>query len=198
MSWEYIEERLARALSVKEWFPFGLLTLPVAPLDIDDWLVSAAQSDEELLELNIPRIQFLQNRWPIEQIARFEWEKPSFSFRALWSLRMHDRDCVLFSHGVTCYLIAGVQPQQEIQLYRIIMSRVLHNPSLIATPPVRVVSRLPCSELDTALKPRDTRVPVPAHAGHAYLADLMVGWVGPWINVPVVGYWHRDDSLPPA
>lgn len=194
MSWEYIEERLARVLRVKQWFPVGLLTLPDAPLDIDEWLISAAQSDEELLELNIPRIQFLQNRWPIEQIARLEWDKPSFSFRTLWSVRMHERDCILFSHGFNYYLIAGVQPQHEVQLYRMVLSKVLRETSLMTHPPARVISQLPCTELDDALQPRDTQVPIPAHAGHDYMADLMVGWVGPWIRVPVMGYWHGDDS----
>jgi len=194
MSWEYIEERLARAFTVREWFACGLISGPAVPLDIDEWLISAAQSDEELLELNIPRTQFLQNRWPVEQIARFEWDKPSFSSAALWSMHMHGRDCILLSRGFMYYLIAAVQPQNETQLYRILVSRVLHDVSLVPTPPVRVISRLSCSESDNALQPPNTPVPIPTHTGHDYLADLMVGWIGPWINVPVVGYWHHDDS----
>ena len=65
MAWEGIEEKLSKALTVKISLPAGTIWLPASHLTIDDWLTSIAKTDEELRELNIPRIRFLQNRWPI-------------------------------------------------------------------------------------------------------------------------------------
>ena len=198
MSWENIETRLAKALTLKSWFPLGLLLLPDAPLDIDDWLVSIAETDEELLELNIPRVQFLHNRWPIQQVARFEWgQRFSFTFRTLWSMHMRDRDYFLLSHGFIYYLIARVQPGSELEMYRVVISRVLHDLRLLPTPPTRIISRFCGGEFDETFRGRsDAALFAPARTEHHYLSDLMVGWIGPWINVPVVGYWHSDDIRP--
>src|SRR2546422_5638746 len=100
MAWENIEERLAKAFSVEIPFPNGMVALPPSRLELDEWLTSAAETDEELSELNIPRIQFLQNRWPIEKLMQFEWEsESSVTRRAIWTMSVGHRAYILFSGG---------------------------------------------------------------------------------------------------
>ena len=72
MAWEGIEEKLKTALTVKVSFPAGTIWLPDHHLSIDDWLTSISETDEELSELDLPRIRFLQNRWPIEKLVELQ------------------------------------------------------------------------------------------------------------------------------
>ncbi len=69
-----IEERLKKALPVEIALPAGTIWLPAANLTIDDWLTSTAETDEELRELNIPRIRFLKNHWPLTRLVELEWD----------------------------------------------------------------------------------------------------------------------------
>ena len=69
-----IPNSVKKALSVKVSFADGTIWLPESHLSIDEWLGSIAETDEELRELEIPRIQFLQNRWPSEELVEFEWD----------------------------------------------------------------------------------------------------------------------------
>ena len=46
MPWESIEERLAKAFNVQISLPAGTMAVPTSRLDIDEWLTSAAQTDE--------------------------------------------------------------------------------------------------------------------------------------------------------
>jgi len=69
MAWENIEEKLKQALTVEVSFPDGTIWLAERQLSIDDWLEGIAKADEEWRELEIPRIRFLQNRWPIDELV---------------------------------------------------------------------------------------------------------------------------------
>ena len=104
MSWANVEERLARPFSVQIPVPNGIVVVPAARLDIDEWLTSAAETDEELRDLNIPRIRFLQNRWRMVKLVQFEWETPSLiTRRAVWATYARSRAYILFSadSGIT-------------------------------------------------------------------------------------------------
>ena len=68
MAWEGIQERLTKAFPVQIALPAGFIWLTDAHLNIDNWLTSSAKTDEELKELDLPRIRFLQNHWPFERL----------------------------------------------------------------------------------------------------------------------------------
>src|SRR5215472_7659779 len=119
MAWEGIEEKLKGALSVKISFPAGTVWLPDHHLSIDDWLTSIAQTDEELKELNIPRIRFLQNRWPIERLLQLEWEGFA-SRRTMLAMYVGHQAYILFFDGFT-YRPAGlVEPKDQPELYELV------------------------------------------------------------------------------
>jgi hypothetical protein len=194
MPWEFIEERLGKAFTLTISFPKGRVLYPDVPLDIDEWLTSAAETDEELRELNIPRIQFLQNRWPIQQFAQFEWEdNSSITRRALLALHMNHRAYILFSGGFIYHLVAGIEPQNESALYAVALSKVLHEPRFVPKPPTRVKTGL----LDFATNPmiqtvENDKQSVPTLRDRDYLSSLLVGWIGPWISLP---WWATGTRM---
>src|SRR5689334_774427 len=97
MAWENLEGKLAKALTVKVSFPSGTIWLPESHLTIDAWLESLAQTDEEIRELNIQRIRFLQNRWPIERLLELEWDDEFVNRRVIASMYVGQRAYILFS-----------------------------------------------------------------------------------------------------
>src|SRR5262245_18357270 len=117
MSWENLEARLQKALTVKISLPAGTIWLPDSHLTIDDWLTSAAQTDEELREPKIPRIRFLQNRWPIVQLVELEWNDEFFK-RAIVAMKVGRRAYILFSDWNEYQVIAAVDPNNQPSLYR--------------------------------------------------------------------------------
>jgi hypothetical protein len=121
MAWENIEQRLKRALNVKITFPSGTVWLPDRHLIIDEWLTSVAQTDEELRELNIPRVRFLQNHWALEKLIQMTWHRPS-DRRSIWAMYVGHEVYILFSEGFEYSVIAAIAPgnrpvdkQREVQ-----------------------------------------------------------------------------------
>src|ERR1043166_4399601 len=99
MAWENIEERLRKVFKVQIAFPHGSVWLPDTHLTIDEWLTSTAETDEELRELNIQRIQFLQNRGPVEKLVELRWDHPP-ARRTIFGLNAGTRAYVLFFDGL--------------------------------------------------------------------------------------------------
>jgi hypothetical protein len=195
MAWENIEARLAKAFSIRLSFPGGMVMLPASHLDIDEWLLSAAETDEELSELNIPRFRFLQNRWPIEKLVQFDWEnETSFSRLALYAMYLESRAYVLCTAGFRYQLIAAIEPRNEPALYRAVIRRVLQDPDFVPTPPTHIKIVRPglipelAGNVDDALQ--SSKLPV----RNGYVSNLLVGWIGPWVDLPVLGYWHEDEG----
>src|SRR5579862_643943 len=180
MSWANIEERLARPFNVRIPFPNGIVLFTSTRLDIDEWLTSAAATDKELSELNIPRIRFLQHRWRMVKLVQFEWETASsITRRAVWAMYVGRRAYILFSGGFRYIVIAAIEPQSERTLYRAVIRRLLQNPDFVPTPPTYIrnarpdlIPDLTWNEVD---HPQSATVPVRS----GYLSDLLVGWIGP-------------------
>src|SRR4051812_42055387 len=97
MAWEKIDEKLKNALTVKIAFPGGTIWLPDRHLSIDDWLTSIAETDEELQELNIPRIRFLQNHWRMDRLVELEWNDEFSNKRVILAMYVGQRAYILFS-----------------------------------------------------------------------------------------------------
>jgi hypothetical protein len=198
MPWTNIEERLARPFNVRLSFPNGIVEFPATRLDIDEWLTSAAETDEELSELNIPRIRFLQNRWRMEKLVQFEWETTSsITRRAIWAMYVGRHAYILFSGGFKYYLIAAIEPQREPALYRAVIRRLLQNPDFVPTPPTHIRSDRPELVPDLTANEQGHPQSGKAPAKNGYLSNLLVGWIGAWIDLPVWGYWHQDDVTEP-
>jgi hypothetical protein len=229
MAWENIEERLKKAFSVKVSFPSGTVWLPDTHVNIDDWLTTIAESDEELRELDISRVQFLQNRWPIEKLLELEWDNQS-NMRTIWAMRVGRRAYILLSDGIEYQLIAAIEPKNKPTLYRAVIGKVLQNPKFVPARPTHFRNSRPdlvpdiFENLD---EPRDhgaqndrERNPVfggenfggmggpvdwmhpGSNSGKAMpketnLSKLLLGWIGAWIDLPVLGYSHEDvpDSI---
>jgi hypothetical protein len=131
MAWEGIEERLKKAFTVKVSFRAGAIGFPDTRLTIDDWLESIAESDEELLELEIPRIQFLENRWLIDELVQLEWDDDFSNRRAILAMYVGRRAYILFSDWTEYLVIAALGPKDKPALYRAVVGNILENRSFV-------------------------------------------------------------------
>src|SRR6516162_3287093 len=138
MAWEGIEEKLKGGLTVKVSFPAGTIWLPDRHLSIDDWLTSISETDEELRELYIPRIRFLQNRWPIDKLVELEWDDQFANKRFIGTMTVGERAYILFSDWAEYQVIAAVEPKDKTLLYRAVITKLLENPNFVPTHPDRV------------------------------------------------------------
>src|SRR5579862_1616513 len=208
MAWENIEEKLKKALTVKVSFPAGTIWLPDSHLSIDEWLTSIAQTDEEFQEVNnIPRIRFLQNRWRIDQLVELEWGDAFSSRRVIVAMYVGDRAYILFSDWTDYQVIAALEPKNKPSLYRAVIGKILENRNFIPTAPSHIRNRRP------DLVPEVVTQKIPAFAGEqisgvvtdltnphvkprerwkSFLSDILVGWIGKWLNLPELGFWHED------
>jgi hypothetical protein len=209
MTWERIEEKLRKALTVKVSFPAGNIWLPESHLSIDEWLTSIAETDEEFRELNIPRIRFLQNRWPIDKLVEIDWDDEFFSRRVIVAMYVGQRAYILFSDWHEYEVIAAVEPKNKPSLYRAVVGKILENRSFIPTWPNHIRNcrpdlvpdlmdsagrRLGGEDVGDLGKPVDSRHPrsKPRERWKGFLSDVLVGWIGKWLNLPELGFWHED------
>jgi hypothetical protein len=182
MSWEGIEQRLAKPFTHKIELPGGNVWLPEDDLTIEQWLISAAESDEELREVDIPAINFLQNLWPIEPLADLRWSKP-FDKRSVLSMRIRQRVYILFGDRFEYHVIAALQPKHEPSLYRAVFESLLQNEELMPERPVAIKIRRPdlisipeaCTASDELLR-------------HAFGGENFAGLGGP------VDWMHPGDQ----
>jgi hypothetical protein len=205
MAWEDIEERLKKVFKVQISFPHGSVWLPDTHVTIDECLTSLAETDEELKQLSIQRIRFLQNRWPLEKLVELRWDVP-VSKRAIWAMNIKNRAYILFFDGVEYQLIAAIEPRTNSTLYRAVISKLLQNPTFVPTRPTTIKNYRPDLMFDIEAGPETAEVsdidwigPASHQPKHkeGYLSRLLVGWVGKWVDLPVLGYWHEDapDSI---
>jgi hypothetical protein len=221
MAWENIETKLTKALTVKVAFPAGTIWLPEGHLSIDDWLTSIAKTDEELRELNIPRIRFLQNRWPIIPLVELEWDDEFSNKRVIVAMNVGQRAYILFSDWSQYQVIAAVEPNGEPSLYRAVVGKLLENRSFIHKRPAHIKNRRPdleteivtVSPIEADTEGAQDRRPVfggenfgglggpvdwmhpsskPDERWKRFLTDITVGWFENWLNVPEAVYWHED------
>lgn len=208
MTWEKIEERLKRSLNVKVSFPAGTIWLPDTHLSIDEWLTSIAQTDEEIRELNnIPRIRFLHNRWRIDPLVELEWGDAFSSRRVIVAMHAGDRAYILFSDWTDYQVIAALEPKDKPSLYRAVIGKILENRSFIPIVPSHIRNRRPDlvpdlvtkeafefarDEISGALGPADLHPRSRRERWKSFLSDILVGWIGKWLNLPELGFWHED------
>jgi hypothetical protein len=210
MSWSNIEEKLEKALTVTIAFPAGTIWLPVSHLTIDDWLTSIAESDEELSELNIPRIRFLQNRWPIVRLVELEWDDEFSNRRFIAAMHVGHRAYILFSDWSEYQVIAAIEPKDNPSLYQTVIGKILENRSFIPTRPNHIRYRRPdlvpelfgVSAGDFGRK--KSRIgenfgglmgqpgSEPDQQWKSFMSDILGGWIGKWLNMPEMGFWHED------
>jgi len=206
MAWEGIEEKLKGALTVKVSFPAGTVWLPDQHLSIDDWLTSISKTDEELVELEIPRIRFLQNRWPIEKLVELEWDDQFANKRFIGAMNVGDRSYILFSDWGEYQVIAAIEPKDNTSLYRAVITKLLLNSSFVPTRPDRVRNCRPdllpvglpawTAYREEEAAP-DVPPPKPAERWKRFLSDILGGWIQNWLNIPEQIFWHEDtpDSI---
>jgi len=205
MAWEGIEEKLKKALSVKVSFAEGTIWLPETHLSIDEWLGSIAETDEELRELEIPRIQFLQNRWPSEELVEFEWDDEFSNRRVILAMYVGQRAYILFSDWTDYLVIAALEPKGKPALYRVVIGKILANRSFVPTRPTHIKNHRPdlVPEVAPSLGHRHREegpevrpVAELAGLGHpewkGFMSDVLVGWIGKWLNRPELGFWHEE------
>jgi hypothetical protein len=207
MAWENVEEKLKKALTVKVSFPAGTIWLPESHLSIDEWLTLIAETDEEIKELNIPRIRFLQNRWPVDQLMELEWDDAFSSRRLILAMYVGDRAYILFSDWTDYQVIAAIEPKNKPSLYRAVIGKLLENRSFVPRRPRHIRNRRPDLVPDLVMggHPADDRGPVDFTPSHltlrarwkSFLSDVLVGWIGKWLNLPELGFWHEElpDSI---
>src|SRR5215467_4000069 len=138
MVWGSIQEKLNNAFTVKISFPAGTIWVPAHPLTTDEWLTSIAETDEELRELNIPRIQFLQNRWPIVTLLELEWSDEFSNRRVIVAMFVGPRAYILFSDWNDFQVIAAIEPKDRPSLYRAVIGNVLENRIFVPKRPTRI------------------------------------------------------------
>jgi hypothetical protein len=206
MAWEHIEQRLQKAFTVKVAFPAGTIWLPDERLSIDDWLESIAESDEELFELQIPRIRFLQNRWLTDQLVELEWDEAFANRRVILVMYVGQRAYILFSDWKDYLVVAALEPKDEPTLYQAIVDKLLENRSFVRTVPSHITNHRPdlIAEVVMAAKERRARPrPAPEFAqpvgvGESswkqFLSDVLVGWIPKWLALPEIGFWHEETQ----
>jgi hypothetical protein len=205
MAWEGIEENLKKALTVKVSFPDGTIWLPESHLSIDEWLGSIAETDEELRELEIPRKQFLQNRWPMEELVELEWDDEFSNRRVILAMYVGHRAYILFSDWADYLVIAALDPRDKSALYRVVIGKILENRSFVPTRPTLIKNHRPdlVPEVSPSLahRHRDQGAevrPIGELAGldqsafKGFLSDVLVGWISKWLNMPEHGFWHEE------
>jgi len=201
MAWSSIEEKLKKALTLTISFPTGAIWLPVARLTIDDWLTSIAETDEELRELNIPRIRFLQNRWPVVRLVDLEWDDQFSNRRFIAAMYVFQRAYILFSDWSEYQVIAAIEPKDSPSLYQIVIGKLLENRSFIRTRPNHIWHRRPdlvpelfgMSAGDFGRKQNaSTHLGQPDQQWKSFMSDVLGGWIGKWLNMPEMGFWHED------
>jgi hypothetical protein len=212
VAWDNIEDRLQQAFKIKVEFPAGAVWLPDMHLTVDDWLTLLAETDEEIREINIRRIRFLQNRWPMEKLIEFSWDE-LFSRRAIWAMYVRNRAYILFSDGFEYQLIAAVEPKDKPELYRAVVRKLLQNPDFVPSRAARIGVRsrrpdlIPNDILEDLDAPgnratgdrsdnavdRTRSIAGPVRHRSNYLSNLLVGWAGKWIDLPVLGFWHEEE-----
>jgi hypothetical protein len=199
MVWANIEQRLKNALTVEIAFPAGTIWLPAAHLTIDEWLTSIAETDDELRELNIPRIRFLQNHWPIVNLIELEWDDAFASRRTIAAMYVGRRAYILLSDWSEYQVIAAIEPKDNASLYRIVIGKLLENRSFIRTRPTHVRNRRPDLVPEFVATDEDG---APMHSMTAgskrderwniFVSDILVGWIPKWLNIPEMGFWRQD------
>ena len=213
--WGNIEGKLKRVLTVKIAFANGTIWLPVAHLTIDDWLTSIAETDEELHELDIPRIRFLQNHWPIVRLVELEWDDQFSNRRAIAAMYVGQRAYILFSDWSEYQVIAAIEPKDNPALYQAVIGKILENRNFIPARPTHIRNRRPdllpelfgVSTEDFGRKKSrigdenfdGLREPTGMHLGskpdtqwRSFMSDILGGWIGKWLNTPEMGFWHQD------
>jgi hypothetical protein len=200
MAWENIEERLKKALTVEVSFPSGKIWLPESRLTIDEWLTSLAQTDEELEELNIPRIRFLWNRWRIEKLLQINWEKPA-DRRSVWAMYVGHEAYLLFSEGGEFQVIAALAPNDQPALYRALLTTLIQNPEFVPEHPTSIKSYRPdllsdveaLRAIEVASKHEESLDWMRTGAKsrlRSLLHRLLIGWI---INPPAMELWHEKE-----
>jgi hypothetical protein len=209
MAWENIQERLKRPLTVKVSFPAGTIWLPDRHLSIDEWLTSIAETDEELGELNIiPRIHFLQNRWPMDNLVELEWDDQFANKRLIAAMYVGIRAYVLFADWGEYQVIAALEPKDNTRLYRAVVGKLLETESFIPTEPTHMRNLRPdlipewtpiapkASARETGYK--EEGIPFggpalkPSERWKAFLTDVLEGWIQKWLALPEFGFLHDD------
>jgi hypothetical protein len=202
MAWQDIEDKLKRALTVKISFPGGTIWLPESRLSIDDWLESIAETDEELREIEIPRIRFLQNRWPIDELVELEWEDES---RVISAMYVGRRAYIFFSDQSHYLVIAALEPSHNPALYRAVAGKILENRNFVPRPAASIRNHRPDLIPEVAPSPKgdweelvESRpvfgepAPLAQFAWKGFLSEVLVGWIGKWLNLPELGFWHEE------
>jgi len=172
-------------------------------LSIDDWLTSLAETDEELRELNIPRIHFLQNRWPTDQLLELERDEEFSNRRVILAMYVGQRAYILFSDWTEYQVIAAIEPKDKPSLYRAVVGKLLENRSFVPTRPTHIRNRRPdlVPDFTVPYEHRDKETPTadwapvgtrPHHIWRSFLSDVLVGWFGKWLNLPEMGFWHEE------
>jgi hypothetical protein len=209
MAWENIEERLKKHLTVKVSFPAGAIWLPDRHLSIDEWLTSIAETDEELSELNIPRIQFLQNRWSIDRLVELEWDDQFANKRVIAAMYVGIRTYILFSDWGEYQVIAALEPKDNPRLYRAVVGKLLETESFVPTQPTRIrnlrTDLIPDWTPAAAAKAAGTKeaegkggmpapgpAPKPSERWKAFLSHVLEGWIQRWLDIPEAGFFYDD------
>jgi hypothetical protein len=169
-------------------------------LSIDDWLTSISETDEELRELDIPRIRFLQNRWPIDRLIELEWDDQFANKRVIGGMSVGERAYILFSDWGEYQVIAAIEPKDKTSLYRAVITKLLENPSFVPTRPDRIQNYrpdllpggLPAWTAHRVEEAVDAGPPKPTERWKSFLSDILEGWILKWLNVPEQVYWHED------
>jgi hypothetical protein len=210
MTWENLEQRLKQPLQARISFPDGTVWLPETRINVDEWLTSLAQTDEELKELNIPRMRFLQNRWPVELLLEIEWDNDKYRARRIWAMHVRNRTYLIFSDGVDYQLVAAIEPGDSHVLYNAVLGRILSSRNFVPEWPTSIKSRHPhlASVSKSAVSSGDLVSTAGAVAGKhgpmgskpgkesylSNLSELFIAWIGNWFEFPVSGFYHEEAS----
>jgi hypothetical protein len=192
MSWENLSERLAQPFCVRNSFRQGAILYPDHQLEIDEWLTSAAETDQELRELEIPRVWFLQNHWQMEKLAELEWANhSSVTRRQVWALYIGHRAYFVFSGGFKYWLVAATDQIEDPAFYREVLRSLLKDPRFVPTPPLHIRYFRP--ELDPHVEDQAEPARINMWAQRPS-TNMFREWSRLWADALVWGFWHETED----
>ncbi len=176
--------------------PAGTIWLPAQFLSVDEWLTSIADTDEELAELNIPRMRFLQNRWPVDKLVDLDGKHPAdrISFFAMYV----GQKAYIIMADSDYRLVAAIEPKDQPALYGVVLGTLLQRPVYRRGRRLIIKNRRPDLVPESAIAGDFVEESVPETADsnlrHSDLSEALVSWIAPWLSAPHLGYWLPDDE----
>jgi hypothetical protein len=173
----------------------------------DRWLVDIPGRERRRIEgAEYPADTLSTEPLANRELVQLRWERPAET-RTIWSLSVGPQAYVLFFDGVEYHVIAAITPNNSPELYRVVISTLLQNPHFVPVRPAAIKSYRPdikAADLTSIRKGETSGLGAPVYwmdsdttlpkrkPWKRFLSEIFVGWIGRWLKLPQIGFWHEE------